>query len=651
MPRPRSFAGDTLKNVPLLQSVVRRADVLTYTFALLAIFFIIWGAKLSLIHVYSLPHPFWDSWHVEGEWLYKPFLTGTLRFSDLLLPASEHRILIQRLYELALLTLNGQWDVQLQMVVNAMLFASLGCILFRLLAGDLGALSHGAVAAAVATLLAAPSGWESTLNGFYACWYFFYIFSVLGLWLTLSRPPLSPSWFTGLGCLIASYFSLFSGVITAVAAAGALLFRMFCQRDARWRSWLAVGLLLLVVAGEIAIRPRFPAEAALQASSLAAFLKAFGYALTWPHFEIHAYGLLLHLPALLLILLLVTRKLRYSSNAGFVAALAVWAWLEAAGMAYARGFDGVRPVVRYEDILTIGLLAAFASMLILAAAAPQGLVYRAAALVSIVFWVASIARGVEKRADYYYAGYLPEKRSTSITQDYNLRSFVATGDRAYLDDKPASDIAYYAGANQLSLYLTEPAIRGILPASMRRTMPVRWPGGASSTGGFADDAYPTALAGLADQDALGSYTAKENATGHIESEWIPRPRCPFLHVRVAGDLATPGMSLKLVTESSEAVNVRLPHTSPAGWTMAQVRSPRAPFRIVADDGSTSAWLAFSGPREMGWLSYYALQLILRAATISWMGYLFGACFVALQAWVLARGGGQPAWRSRDVESA
>jgi hypothetical protein len=419
-----------------------RAGMFAAALAPLAIFFIIFGAKVSLIHQYSMPHPYWDAWHVEGEWLYKPFLAGSLKLSDLLVPANEHRILVQRLYDLALLTLNGQWDVQLQMVVNAALFALFGCILFRFLAGDFGALRRMSLAVALTALLAVPTGWENTLNGFHACWYFFYIFSVVGLRLALTRTPLSPMWLVGLGCIIASYFSLFAGVLTAAAAAGALAFQMRCERNARPRAWLAVGLLVVVVVCEMATRPTFANRAAWAASSPAAFLKALGYALTWPHFEINAYGLLLHLPALLLALLLVARKVPYSRNAGFVVALAAWAWLEAAAMAYARGIDGVAPLQRYEDILTIGLLASFASVLGLSTATPTKSVVRLTTVLALfVFWVASTMYGVERRTGLYYAAPLPARRAASITQDFNLRRFVATGDREYLENKPFADIA------------------------------------------------------------------------------------------------------------------------------------------------------------------------------------------------------------------
>lgn len=619
--------------------MVRRADRLTGLLAdvsiQLAIFFIILGAKLLLIQQYAKPHPYWDSWHVEGISLYKPFLTGTLRVSDLIEPASEHRPLVLRVYDLSLLTLNGQWDVQLQMVVDAALFALLGCVLFWLLARELGPLGRAGLAVVLTTLLVVPSGWENTLNGHHAGWFFFYLFSVAGIWLALTRVPLGPTWFAGFGCLILSYLSLFAGVISIAVAAGALALRMVCERKPGRREWLAVGLLALTFMAGMALEPRFPGQATVQASSVQAFYTALGYSLAWPHASVASYGLMLHLPALILVVLLVLRRIRYSMSLGFVVALAAWAWLQAIGVAYARGVNGMPPVVRYHDILTLGLLAAFTSALILVKNSPQGILRRLPALTLLVAWVLSAAAGLERRTRESYAALLPEKKHASMTQEFNLSAFVATGNRAYLDHKPDADIGYYGGANQLAAFLTDPVIRTILPASIREPLPVRWPG--VPTDGAARDPSQTAPHGLSDPDAFSTYTA--DAGGgllHAESDWISPPRLPFLQFRVAGDPGRPGLSLGLMTESGMFVRVRPARIPVGGWTTVNVRSPRDRFRILVDDSSATGWLAFSGPREMGHLSYYAEWLTQRATTLSRMGYACGVLFLGVQAVILSR---------------
>ena len=162
------------------------------------------------------------------------------------------------------------------MVVNAALFALLGCVLFRLLSSELGIVGRALLAVVLTALLSAPSGWENTLNGHHAGWYFFYLFSVAGIWLTLARVPLSRAWFAGLSCLILSYLSLFAGVISIAVATGALAFRMVCERRLGRREWLAVGVLGLTFVAGMALEPKFPARTTIHAASPQAFLTALG---------------------------------------------------------------------------------------------------------------------------------------------------------------------------------------------------------------------------------------------------------------------------------------------------------------------------------------------------------------------------------------
>ncbi|HOS75955.1 MAG TPA: hypothetical protein PKW12_11915, partial [Verrucomicrobiota bacterium] len=92
------------------------------------------GARLWLIDRFGTALPFWDQWE-EARVVYVPFLAGKLSLTDLFSAHNEHRILFTRLYGLALLLLNGQWDGRLQMVGNALIhsatLAGLGGLMFR----------------------------------------------------------------------------------------------------------------------------------------------------------------------------------------------------------------------------------------------------------------------------------------------------------------------------------------------------------------------------------------------------------------------------------------------------------------------------------------------------------------------------------------
>ena len=94
----------------------------------LAVFSVVWGARLWLIQFYSSPVPFWDQWDEAINFL-KPWLEGTLSWQTWFEPHNEHRIVFTRILDVGLLSLNRQWDPQLQMVVNAFIVGILACVL------------------------------------------------------------------------------------------------------------------------------------------------------------------------------------------------------------------------------------------------------------------------------------------------------------------------------------------------------------------------------------------------------------------------------------------------------------------------------------------------------------------------------------------
>lgn len=591
------------------------------------VFLTVCASKLLLVQQYTTPNPFWDAWDVEGDQLYKPFLTGILKFFDLFAPASEHRPFILRIYDLALLELNGQWDVQLQMTVDAALFGILACMLVHFLSKGASILGRFVIVMIVAAILALPSGWENTLNGHHAGWFFFYIFSVLALWLVINEEPLGRRWTLGLGLIVAAYFSLFAGVVTAAAAIGVVAFKMICDRKASARLFGGLGLMLGLFLAGMALEPHFAGQANAAASSRTAFWESLGYALAWPHDNIAVTSFLVHLPLVILLVCLAVYRKSFSPRIGMIVALGIWTWLQAVGIAYARGAAGGPPVVRYMDILSIGVIANFAALLVLGdwfARRTSGLL---AILAFSLVWMTSTGIALEKRTSLYYSDWLPAKRNAALAEDANLRAFVVTGDRSYIDNKPAVEIGYYNGAQRLSNLLTDPILRRILPSTIREPLPISWPQAPQSA--FRLAGYPREFRGTDDPRVYGSYTESgSQAEGVFESAPIPAPRFPFLQFRVAGDLGQPGLSLAIVTADGRTIPVESQRVSPSGWTQIQVRAPRGPFRIVAHDETSQGWFVFSAPREMGALSFLANWLVHRAAFFLWVAYTgFLALFV------------------------
>ncbi|MBV8655560.1 MAG: hypothetical protein JO160_05895, partial [Candidatus Eremiobacteraeota bacterium] len=86
---------------------------------LIALFFILVGARAALIFHAGNPTPFIDEWDGEAAYLLQPYLQGRLTVGDLLAPFNEHRVLFTRLLVLSVFHISGYWDVILQMIVNA----------------------------------------------------------------------------------------------------------------------------------------------------------------------------------------------------------------------------------------------------------------------------------------------------------------------------------------------------------------------------------------------------------------------------------------------------------------------------------------------------------------------------------------------------
>ncbi len=614
-----------------------RDGVLSKPLVYLATFLTLFASKLLLVHSYTLPHPFWDSWHVEGEWLYKPYLSGNLTFADLFKAASEHRPVVLRLYGLALLGLNGQWDVALQMTVNAALFALFGCILWRVFSGGLDRLSALLLSLVIIVSLSLPLSWENTLNGHHAGWFFLYIFSTLGMWLAVARPPCDLIWFLCLPLFVAAYFSQFSGVISPLAAAVTLVFGMLRVRRVDRQTSVGVILLLILAGIGIAIEPRFEGQAYDRAHSLVAFLKSLGYVLAWPHWDISWRIALLHSPWIIAVFCLLFGKIKDNVPTRIVVVLGIWTYAQAVGIAYARGRDGMPPAIRYMDIFTIGLITNFAALLLIAHW--KSVPWRAATAGLALVWGWSTWTGLKARTAYQYAVMLPAKRKSADIQESNLRAFAASGQFAYLANKADDELAYYGGPARVAELLNDPILRTIYPASIRAPLAVVWP----ESKVFRDKGYASYTPHMEDRNVLGSYGRAGNLTeGSIESELISPPRLPYLEFRVTGDLGRPGLLLKLVGQSGSTIFVAPPSPSLTSWTGVRVRAPSEPFRIIADDESEQGWIAFCQPREMGRLSFYSNWLLEHGSGFLVAGRAVMFLLVLHELWLLLA-----KWRTRD----
>ncbi|HEY0439710.1 MAG TPA: hypothetical protein VGD36_06505, partial [Xanthobacteraceae bacterium] len=186
--------------------------------AALACMAAVFGASLYLVWAHGSITPLWDQWDAEAANLYKPYLEGTLSFSDLFSPHAEHRIVFTRLIGLLLLEINGFWDPVLQMVCNAVIrIAGIG-LLLRLLMRPLPGPAAVLLAAFTTLVCAIPFGWENIL-GFQAPYYLLLPLAFASVLAFHGASAFSPRWWLGAVLAVASFFSMASGALTPAAIA------------------------------------------------------------------------------------------------------------------------------------------------------------------------------------------------------------------------------------------------------------------------------------------------------------------------------------------------------------------------------------------------------------------------------------------------
>lgn len=598
----------------------------------LSLFLVGLGARLWLIYRYGTPLPFWDQWE-EARVVYVPFFAGNLTLADLFSAHNEHRILFTRLYGLALLLLNGQWDGQLQMVGNAFLhcatLAGVGWLMLRWL-------KRGEwiwVWLPLVLVLVLPFGWENSLAGFQSQFYFLVLFSLLTLWLLGLHPPGSAPWWCGAATAIMALFTVASGFLAAAAVFGLVMLRIWRQRQ----DWKPQALTLVFCAGVslagLLLKADVRHHHELQAQSVGEFLTALGANLAWPWIVVPPFALLNLLPLLALawFYLRATRERHPAEE--MTLAIGLWTLLQALATAYARGAEGKPPGWRYMDSTSFILVVGCFSLAVLLSRYLAAVRFRRAWLVVFGLWGMGCAAGLGLLTMRAWQVDIPERQFYFRCQLLNTRAFLATRDIRVLDHKPNPQLPLYEGdpyaprpahaGEKLVEYLNYPGVEGLLPACVRDPLPLL----PESASGFVTNGSAGARPRIRGEVSWGSGAKAGAATTRgFESAPIRASKLPFLEFRVAGDLGKPGLSLTVVELSSGKTVAVHPRQAPGdNWQTCQVRAPRGDFKVVARDESDSGWFAFQAPREVGGLSWAAARLASIGGSVFLAG--LGLCLI------------------------
>lgn len=591
---------------------------------------ILFSVKLMLIYKFGNNIPFWDQWDAEAAYLYEPYFRGDLHWPELFSAHNEHRIFTTRLLALLLLQINGLWSPLLEMVVNSTLHILALCLTIGLLGKSVGKSIVPLLLAFSVIVFGIPYAYENTLAGFQAQFYFVVLFSVLSIWLIVTRPAFGKGWWGGVAIAFLAYFSFATGVFALAAAAVTLLIRFVVISHKKSREVLAAVLLLALFALGVAATPVIAGHSVLKVTSVGQFVHALTYALAWPLVgggvspEWPSLGevflsILRNLPWLLLAARMLFKRTLLTHPLWFVFALGVWLAGQAVSVAYGRAADVLSS--RYLDLHAFGLLVNFAAVLagVSAASPSRRTVWRWGAFAWVACMVVTLSYlGTKQPA------VLKAKRASSLVQETQVQRYLATHDIATFRAARLFELPY-PDANRLASLLDSPLLQSILPGNIQTPLKLSSLEPSVSSGFQSGGAFPgTQACGCA---SWGSYGPDgDRNVGELRMNYPSRGGHDYM-IKVAGYPSRAGR-LELV---QDGVTQELKLTKDPGekWAPLYFSVKPSPFTIRAVDLSDTSWLAMSQPSVVGRLDQRLERLLSHWAWFLALGAALGCWALAL----------------------
>jgi hypothetical protein len=590
-----------------------------------ALFLLVAGARWWLIGRYSSDVPWLDQWDAEAQGLYQPWRTGILNIQTWFAPHNEHRIFFTRVLALGLLWLNRQWDPRLQMVVNACLYAIIPAVLFLVLRRGRTPGFQISCWVLLAVLGSLPYGATNTLLGFQSQFYFLAGFSLLAIYTLANSRPGSIWWTAGVISGCAALVSMASGFAAALAVLGVLLCSTF--RSARKfkqelrQKWMTILAACGLVAAGILLRYNPPGHAAFAAKSVGDFGRLLLACLSWPGTPMVLVALVSWVPFSVFLANYLRRRTRDDRAERFVLGIGFWVLLQAVALASFRANSGEGLESRYTDILAFGLLAnAICAMWLLGS---EGNLRRWMPILTTIWFGVS---GIGLYATSFDVLASPWKHDMEVRRAA-AAAFLVTGDERYLERGPP-----YPDTKRLAAQLLDPALRPILPASIRKPLTLsprnRSPSPEFLNGVSTPD-LDSATTGVWAFPGLFSRFAVIPPSTKFEYRMETTAAQPFLLFYFLGDRYDAA-----VTDSHQARHriVPLPGGLDDQGHHAFVYCPTGECSLKGSIGLSQ--LAIMEPKEIGGLSILALTAALWGHLVMVAGALI---FLALILAPIARG--------------
>jgi hypothetical protein len=308
----------------------------------------------------------WDQWEGEAIGLYPKWLAGTLGIHDLVAGHNEHRLLITRLYNLALFYLNGNsWSIMLQVRANALLHV-LTLVMFLYLAGREFTTWQRWVLSLVGCLVfSIPYAYENILCGFQSQFYFLELVSILLL--------ASASFLNGKNALMIvlflamlAPFTMASGPLAIFVALVVLAIKLGIQHGDRTRertTYLLILVVTVIACLAIVLTPKVAGHDQFKARNLHQFIEALVQVFSWPLPSNIIAAIFMQMPLLLFACYFLRKIKTATPQEIFLFSLVFWLWLQLASLAYGRAV--LVWSSRYKDLYALSSVLGVTSILMM----------------------------------------------------------------------------------------------------------------------------------------------------------------------------------------------------------------------------------------------------------------------------------------------
>jgi hypothetical protein len=595
-------------------------------------FLAILGGRFLTIHLLGVSFHQADAWDHEPWYLYFPFQDGNLSWRHLFAPCNEHRIFFTRILSLGVFLVNGQWDnlvlASCNNIVYACAFTGMGLLLWH----QAGRCFLSIFALAITLLGTLPFAWENTVWSFQSQFYFCVAFSVLILWLLLSRTPRDTGWYLGIAAAVWCLFTVGAGRLPAIVICCIMVLRLWVE-PRQWKTHMATLLACAGVLGFERLLPSTPEIWSMKTRTIDQFIATFGKTFSWPFVGSEWMWILVWLPMFCLVVNRFRKRQEISSFEWLVFAIGGWGFISALGVGLKRGAFSQGPVSRYMDMTSLALLANVAAILALYMRL-RPVAARRCALAGCA-WALVMGCGLAQvsfdQLNYNAGARLAYNR---LVVRPNIITFLREDKLSQLLSLREAQLPH-PDQMAVATYLRCPRIRAILPSSIRPPVSVM----PDAVSGFSVGGIGTGHRYDIVDTIWGSFGPQGNmGWGDFRSQPLRRLALPWLEFEVMGDMYTGLRRDNFYLRLQDPASLRESTASDIDWNNGRygsvtMKAPCSNPLITAMDHDSAFWMSFTEPREKSTLSVW-VAFILRFSSYLLSG---GIGLMAIAFYLMSRG--------------